>query len=121
MVKFDLTKPVELANGTPARIICTDRKHPDEPIIALISDSHGKETVKTYTAEGHSPYPGYDDLVNVREEFAYRVNIYRYKDGRVWAGTPVPSGRALPFETSSGAECIAIASFTVKEGDGLKE
>jgi len=69
---FDPSKPVQTRDGRKARIICTDRKHPDGPIVALIeypeSSPHaGDETYRSYYADGRY-YPSVEsptDLVNV--------------------------------------------------------
>jgi hypothetical protein len=49
-MKFDPTKPVQMFNGTPARIICTDRDW-KFPIVALV---------------GHDAMPEVFDLHGIR-------------------------------------------------------
>lgn len=74
-MSLDLTKPVQLSDGRPARVICTDRKGP-RPVLVLASFSPegGEEGVWAFDLEGK----GYTDklqLVNVPEPNKFR-NIY---------------------------------------------
>lgn len=77
---FDPKKPVQTRDGNAARIICTNAKDKDYPIVALIANSAGDERVHTYTRQGHfragkhSPL----DLVNIEQEHTVEL-----KDGTV--------------------------------------
>lgn len=68
---FDPTKPVQLEDGTSARIICTDRKG-DYPIVALIKEGE-REGISWFKPDGSS-VPRH--LVNVPEKHMWWVNIY---------------------------------------------
>lgn len=92
---FDVTKPVQTRDGRPARIVCTDRKHRDGPILALIPypkghPHEGQETIKTYYPSGRwvEQFERSDDLVNVperRSEFrvVYSDNSLGYLLSRI--------------------------------------
>lgn len=101
MKPFDPTKPVQLEDGTPARIVCADRKG-GCPIVALIGE---QERVLTFEYDGSSPY---GTLVNVPEKHVRWVNIY-------------PSAQ----ETREGADAqahtdrIACIRVEFEEGEGL--
>jgi hypothetical protein len=60
-MKFDPTKPVQTANGKPARIITTDRKGTDFPIVALIMQE-GAEFVEMFNRNG---FGYYYNLINI--------------------------------------------------------
>ena len=57
-IAFDLKKAmfgdykVVTKTGRPVRILCTDRKESDYPIVALVEDEEGYETAEGYTLEG---------------------------------------------------------------------
>lgn len=77
--------PVCTRNGRPARIICTDFRDKDYPIVALIAHSYGSESITLHTLDGHFYTDGreaYGDLVmpvNMRMGW---VNIYKRGDDR---------------------------------------
>lgn len=78
---FDPTKPVQTRDGRPARILCTDRKCTEFPIVAVYSDSDGTECVACYKASGGwsgSGHPHSRDLVNVPEKRVLEawMNVY---------------------------------------------
>lgn len=55
------SKKVVTRDGSKIRIICTDRKDVDYPIVALI-DSGGKEETLSYTKNGYFYYDGRKDV-----------------------------------------------------------
>ncbi len=66
---FDPTKPAICRNGRPARVICTDRKGPGGPIVALVSNPEGHEVAKGFMADGTCVFDPSDfDLINVHEK-----------------------------------------------------
>lgn len=66
---FDPTKPVQLRDGSPARIIAVDINHSVYPIVAAYTSEHGEEICEMFTSEGNYYAGGEDnmDLVNVPE------------------------------------------------------
>lgn len=78
MKELDLNKPVQTRDGHEARIICTDRKHKDYPVIALITEKDRKETLKSFTLDGRyledTKRP--NDLINVPEKKEGWINLY---------------------------------------------
>lgn len=88
---FDPTKPVQTRDGRPARIICCDRKHHNNHIVALVSGRDGAEQVYKYPASGliYEVYTGRqhnDDLINVPTKVV-RVsfhNVYSETIGTPW-------------------------------------
>lgn len=77
-MKLDLTKPVETRDGRKARIICTDFKRENRPILAAIADHNGIESTDYFWENGQlygcSDEPG--DLVNIKEKHEVWINIY---------------------------------------------
>lgn len=68
---FDPTKPVQTRNGRPVRILATDRKHGEYPIVGLITRPCGEEELETWTKDGKTidaTSSHRNDLVNVPEE-----------------------------------------------------
>lgn len=79
--KFDPTKPVRCKDGTPARIICTDRKDPIIPIVACYGkDSEG---VAFYKADGTGSFRGglvnYDPFEITDEEAELIIDILYWR------------------------------------------
>lgn len=73
-------KPVCTRNGLKTRIICFDAKNPEYPIVALVEDSDGLETLDSYTNNGR--YDTYDkttndDLMMVSEKNEGWINVYK--------------------------------------------
>lgn len=105
----DLTKPVQTRDGRAARILCTDRKHLDCPVVALVLVD-GSELVRSFYPDGRYLGGGANDndLVNVPPKVvseAYR-NIYR--DGSV--GAKFTTKAAAQLEAAQGA--IGIIKLT---------
>lgn len=81
---FDPTKPVQLRDGTPARIIATDIKNSNYPIVAVCTSENGEEYCETFTSEGKLLHGGTKDdldLVNVPAKVISTVYTSIYYDG----------------------------------------
>ena len=82
-------KKMVTRSGYNARIICTDRKDADYPIIALVSrESIEKESTLYYTKEGRFYVNGLSesDLFFVTERREGWINIYKGADGNSYVG-----------------------------------
>lgn len=84
---LDLTKPVQTRDGRKVRILCTDRVHPNFPVVGLISndfetletvfDFETLETVFYFTKEGKiTNLDTLADLVNVPVHTSKWQNVY---------------------------------------------
>ena len=83
------SKKMVTRSGYNARIICTDRKDADYPIIALVSrESIEKESTLCYTKEGRFYVNGLSesDLFFVAERREGWINIYKGADGNSCVG-----------------------------------
>ena len=83
------SRKVVTRDGREARIICTDRKDADYPIIALVSrESIEKESTLYYTKEGRFYVNGLSesDLFFVAERREGWINIYKGADGNSYVG-----------------------------------
>ena len=83
------SKKLVTRSGYNARIICTDRKDADYPIIALVSmESIEKESTLDYTKEGRFYVNGLSesDLFFVAERREGWINIYKGADGNSYVG-----------------------------------
>ena len=71
MKPFDPTKPVQTRAGMAAKIICTDRKHPIYPIVAVYKGMNPEmEELNAFTADGKFTHNGphsENDLINIPE------------------------------------------------------
>ena len=78
------SRKVVTRNGRNARIICTDRRDLNFPIIALIENiSGGGEKACSYTKDGRHYTDCSDifDLFFAPETHEGWINVYRYSDG----------------------------------------
>mgnify|MGYP000550111845 CR=1 FL=1 len=68
MADFDPTKPVQTRYGSPARIICTDRKG-GPPLLALVRGQEREERIFSFYPSGqvYTTHCSGLDLVNVPE------------------------------------------------------
>jgi len=107
---LDATKPVQLRNGRKARIICTDSKvYPAYPVMALVEDERGSETVNYRKADGTSglTLSCHIDLINipvVRKEYRGVLS-----DG---VNTMTESDKALDFSSGWNTNCIGQFEYT---------
>lgn len=85
MAEFDPTKPVQTRDGRPARIICTDREHVTDNIVALVSLDPRGEHVFEFRKDGHYLCNKEDvlDLVNIPERRIVFWNTYNCGDSCV--------------------------------------
>ena len=108
---LDLTKPVQTRDGRPVRILCTDRKHFEGSVVALVL-MDGKEMVRSYNLDGRylMSSPSDIDLINVPPKV--RSEVYRnvYREGVV--GANFTTAQAAKREASHGAVgVIKITTF----------
>lgn len=103
--------PVCTRDGRPARIICTDCRDKDFPIVALVTDDVGVENPCTYTAGGNiyaDGHPADGDLrMQVRTRTGW-INIYPHKEER-WM-----MGLIFATEEEAKADAGKKAAATVK-------
>ena len=97
MKQFDLkeylanpSRKVVTRDGSPVRILCTDRKG-DYSIIALVENCDStEESLYTYTKDGYCGYASSDkdNLFFAPEKHEGWINVYRNSDsGRTYAGS----------------------------------
>ena len=68
----DWSKPIQTMDDRLARVVCTDKKGGEYPVVVLVTERDGEETLFTYTSDGkffsHSFKPilfDTDDIINV--------------------------------------------------------
>ena len=95
MKQFDLkeylanpSRRVVTRDGRRARIICTDRRNLNYPIIALIETSPGEEMAYSHTKDGKHCTDCTDifDLFFAPEKHEGWVNVYRNNGSHTYAG-----------------------------------
>ena len=69
-------KPVCTRDGMPVRILCTDMKGCDYPIVALVEDSDGKEYIQKYPLDGLKEIEGLDLMMAPEKKVGW-VNVYK--------------------------------------------
>lgn len=95
MKQFNLTEYLKNPNreiitrdGKSVRILCTDRKHPTRPIIALVQIDKCKEAYSSYTEDGSwvdsTSRP--NDLFFAPEKHEGWVNMYKTRSGGAQIG-----------------------------------
>ena len=118
---FDPTKPVQTRDGRKARIICTDRKHRDGAIIALISypegtPHEGEEFPITYYDDGmYRPCPMPLDLVNIPKVTTKISNVYRHPTKGtkgLWSDYPGVEKKDMPY-----SEYIGYLEWKFEDGE----
>lgn len=119
---FDPTKPVQTRDGKPARIISTDAKADNYPIVALIADSQGREEAHHFQADGracrHDQSPL--DLLNIppkKQTLTRWINIYPGGD----TGKLYHTKAAADLKQSGHRNRVACKQLTIEytEGEGL--
>lgn len=90
---FDSSKPVQTRNGKKARIIATDCKNGNNPILALIEDVDGIERPLFYRETGilYSNSENKLDLVNVPETRVRWLCIMKDRNGYYSSGPLYPT------------------------------
>ena len=100
------SKKVITRDGNSVRIVCTDRKHPTRPIIALVQIDKCKEAYSSYTEDGSwvdstsSP----DDLFFASVKKSGWINLYRV-DSITTLGAQV-------YNTEEEAKSVARNEFS---------
>lgn len=80
---LDFSKPVQTRNGIPARILCTDRNHPEFTVVGLWMDEHKTEVVEYWTADGSywmQSTPHNLDLIQVPQPRKHAELIKRWAE-----------------------------------------
>ena len=77
------SRKVVTKNGRNARIVCTDRKDENYPIVALVQQCDNYEETFTYTENGEleAEKSSKWDLFFAPETHEGWINVYRYSDG----------------------------------------
>ena len=101
------SKKVVTRDGRNARIICTDRKDSNYPIIALIENKH-KEHISQYTKDGKSLTYIDDNLYFAPEKHEGWINVYG-GDGGFRGGSIYPSK-----EDANKGKCLHGYITTIK-------
>lgn len=84
-MRIDFSKPLQTADGRPARLLCNDLKDERYPLVVAVEESEKLgETAFTYTGDGRRRlgYPEDENWVlqNVPETMTVFLNIYRYSE-----------------------------------------
>ena len=77
------SRKVVTRDGKSVRIICTDRRDLNFPIVALIEKDSGGEVIYVHTKDGIccNTCPTTYDLFFASEKHEGWINVYRYSDG----------------------------------------
>ena len=122
MEKFSLEKylanpsrKVVTRGGYPVRIICTDARDNNCPIIALVSREDGTEDVFMYMKQGtvFDSEPDAFDLFFIPEKHERWVNLYKSESGEYSLGAICISKEHA--EVMAGRECIATVKVEWEE------
>ena len=99
------SRKVVTREGKPARIICTDAKFEKYPLLALVTEKDGQESVATFETSGkfRGGYDSHLDLFFATEKHEGWVNIYRSESGFYLRGNP--------YESKEEADEVAKANY----------
>jgi hypothetical protein len=97
MKKLDVSKPVQLADGTPARILCTDLQG-TFPILIAVPTGIGTESVRYRKADGTGHHVD-------SSEYLVNTVITRHEYQRVWKSNALPTMRYL---TEDAARIVPV-------------
>lgn len=107
------TRKVVTRDGKNIRIICTDC-HDDYPIIALLSEKDGSESIFQYTKYGtifNDQLDGFDLFFATEKNEGY-VNVYKCKSGFSTLGIYSDKEHA---EKWAGTNCVATVKIEWEE------
>jgi hypothetical protein len=116
---FDPTKPVQTRDGRDARILATDGRCEDAPLIVEVVDHDGRWKVDVRRADGRATWHGpNDDLVNAPEKRRLKgwVNVYTWESARYMYSSK-ENADALSVCSDGRVACVEIdIEYTVGEG-----
>ena len=111
-MKIEVGKTYETRDGRLARVICTDRKFDDTPVVALVTNKGGQEWCYGYHSDGTSYCNSDCDLIREHVPVTYRwYRVFGHKEvGTAWEKSSVnaptdigliklafdPSGNLIP-------------------------
>ena len=73
-------RKVVTRDGRPVRIVCTDMRDTDYPIIAWVEEPNGYESIESYTEDGRYYWfapSEVEDLIFAPEKHEGWVNVYK--------------------------------------------
>ena len=113
------SRKVVTRDGREARIICTDRRDLNFPIIALIENiSGGGEKVCSYTKDGrhYTDCPDIFDLFFAPEKHEGWINVYRNSDtGHTYAGAVYDSKEDAEKRKVINENCVTTIKIEWEE------
>lgn len=122
--RFDPSKPARTRDGRKVRIICTDAKDANLPIVVLVTADDGGEHVLRYTADGrllckHAAVDRPSDLVNVSEPIVSYVNAYEDHLGPTHRTEALADARGSRFGRGRRLAVLKIA-YSPEEGASVE-
>ena len=127
MKQFDLkeylanpSRKLVTRDGRNARIVSTDRRYENYPIVALaqISDNYINEEVYTYTKDGEFEVEQSTrhDLFFAPEKHVGWINVYRHSDGgHAYAGAVYDSKEDAEKRKESGENYVTTIKIEWEE------
>jgi hypothetical protein len=109
---IDWTKPIETTCGKPARVLCTDRKNAEFPILLLVTELDGKELCRTCSRDGGGDWSG-TRYRNVRKELKRAIYVNVYPDDMADRGVGVYGGHSTRKQADSAASGYRVACVKV--------
>lgn len=87
-MSIDFTRPITTRDGRPVRILCTDRKGTEHPIVGLVLEATGEEGVTCWCENGdwlRATNTSNWDLINpVKKVY---INLFKNDAGRTYYDT----------------------------------
>ena len=105
------SRKVVTRDGRNVRIVCTDKRHTDYPILALIEEPNGRESIESYTENGRYSLFETSDVKNLffaPEKHEGWVNVYRsLEHNETYCGRMI-------YDSKEEAKCDDYAIAAVK-------
>jgi len=113
----DFSKPVQTRDGRPVRILCTDRKKTEQPVVGLIGYLDGTEIPHTWSHEGNFLVTNQEcetDLVNAPPKMRkIKVEVRLLEDSGRLVAVAYAEGEPGSFSTDI-REWVAYASIEME-------
>lgn len=108
---------IQTRDGRPARIICTNAKNSNFPVVVLITYLDGEEHAETCTKDGHVHINMASDLdiVMVPTVRKYWMNLYRNSNGCLYGGDLFDSKEAALAVGQKEDNWIAVKKIKLED------
>lgn len=109
---LDLSRPLQLSDGRPARLLCSDAKG-EYPIVVLVSEPGGVDSLFRSSIAGVLKYIENVSLINALVEHEYWRYFNVYDNGRI-SGVPYMTRVDADIDAPFNGTAIRVACVRVQ-------